>query len=68
MQDDHFGDIVVEPREPEPEPVMVPDEPEEPHPEFELDDERVEIEGGPDDEDEFADDEDEFEDDEDEEL
>ena len=68
VQDDHFGDIVVEPREPEPEPVLVPEEPEEPHPEFELDDERVEIEDELDEDDEDEFDDDEFEDDEDEEL
>ena len=39
VQDDHFGDIMVEPREPEPEPKLPPEEPEEPHPEFALGDE-----------------------------
>ncbi len=42
VQDDRFGDIVVEPREPDPEPALAPEEPEEPHPEFELGDEQVE--------------------------
>ncbi len=42
VQDDHFSDIVVEPREPDPEPTLPPEEPEEPHPELELDDEVLE--------------------------
>ncbi len=42
VQDSHFGEIVVEPREPEPEPVFSPDEPEVPHPEFDLGDMIVE--------------------------
>ncbi len=60
VQDDHFSDIMVETREPEPEPVLQPEEPEEPHPEFELNDELEEDDGGIDDN--------EHEDDEDEEL
>lgn len=36
VQDEHFGGIVVEPREPDPEPCLPPEEPEEPHPEFDL--------------------------------
>jgi chromatin segregation and condensation protein Rec8/ScpA/Scc1 (kleisin family) len=41
VQDDHFSAIMVEPREPDPdpEPSLSPEEAEEPHPEFELDDE-----------------------------
>ena len=39
VQDDAFSPIMVEPREPEPEPLLPPEEEEEPHPEFELGDE-----------------------------
>ncbi|MDZ8119028.1 segregation and condensation protein A [Pontiella agarivorans] len=66
VQDDHFSDIVVEAREPDPPPVLPPEEPEEPHPEFDLDDEMKETGGEPD-EDGFGD-EDEFDDEEDETL
>ncbi|MDF7808255.1 segregation/condensation protein A [Pontiellaceae bacterium B12219] len=36
VQDDPFRPIMVEPREPDPEPILPPEEEEEPHPEFEL--------------------------------
>lgn len=55
VQDDRFGDIVVEPREPDPEPELPPEEEEEPHPEFKLDDDQAEAED--DDDDEFDEDE-----------
>lgn len=59
VQDERFGGIVVEPREPDPEPELPPEEPEEPQPEFDLGDERAEVEDegddalGFEDEDEF---------------
>ncbi len=52
VQDGHFSDIVVEPREPDPEPALAPEEPEEPHPEFELGDERTGPAAGADDDEE----------------
>jgi segregation and condensation protein A len=69
VQDERFGGIVVEPREPEPEPHLPPEEPEEPQPEFDLGDERVEVEHddeelGFEDEEDVFEDEDEFDEDE----
>ncbi|MDF7824158.1 segregation/condensation protein A [Pontiellaceae bacterium B12227] len=60
VQDDHFSAIMVEPREPDPEPTLPPEEEEEPHPEFQLGDEPAAVKD--------ESDEDEFEDDEEDEL
>jgi segregation and condensation protein A len=43
VQENPFSPIMVEPREPEPEPTLPPEEEEEPHPEFELGDEPSEV-------------------------